>query len=269
MKTTRFIILALAVVGSIVLAWHHHWQAARPANAYRLIDAEIPGTEVYFREKLLGKTPLILSKADCASFGLPVTPDTLVDSDGWGEGLPFEDPTTDFHPRLMHKVPSSHASSFLNYETPWGLRTKLSGGWALPNGFRSKFMSRGQNGVGVVVNIDFNSQPNPTDKLLQVNVSVTNSGSRPYGGFRPEIELLWGTFEVQWQHRAHKTFALPAEWAKIEPGQMLHTIVEFPLPETAGVYSVFATFNVFQNEENSLLIGHGSVYSDSKLLRVP
>src|SRR6266487_1848733 len=94
-------LIAIIVVGLKVPTWYQQWQAARLANAYRLIDAEISGTEVYFREKLLGKTPLILSKADCAAFGLPVTPGMLLDSDGWGEGLSFHDPTTNSDPRLM------------------------------------------------------------------------------------------------------------------------------------------------------------------------
>lgn len=263
------VLLATLIVGGWkVPTWYQQWQAARLANAYRLIDAEIPGTEVYFRDKLLGKTPLILSKADCAAFGLPVAPGTLVDSDGWGEGLSFHDPPTNSDPRLMYKVPSNHASSFLTYETPWGLRTKMSGGWDLRNGFRSRFMSRGQNGIGVIVSIDFNTKPDPSQKSLKVNVSVTNSGSAPYRGFRPEIELLWGTFDVQWQHRSHKTFALPAGWANIAPGQTLQTTVEIPLPAAAGDYSVFATLNVFQSESGNYLVGQGSVYSDSRLLRV-
>src|SRR4051812_12767346 len=88
------VLVVVIVVGWKVPAWYQRWQAARLASAYRLIDAEIPGTEVYFRDKLLGKTPLILSKTDCAALGLPVTSGTCVEMDGWCEGLCFDDPTT-------------------------------------------------------------------------------------------------------------------------------------------------------------------------------
>jgi hypothetical protein len=121
----------------------------------------------------------------------------------------------------------------------------------------------------MVVNINFNSSYNPSDKPLKVIVSVTNNGIAPYRGFRPEIELLWKTFDVQWHQRSHKTFKLPADWANIAPGQTLQTTVEIALPATAGDYSVFAVFNLFQNEKDDYLVGHGSVYSDSKLLRLP
>jgi hypothetical protein len=145
----------------------------------------------------------------------------------------------------------------------------MNGGWELPNGFRARFLSRGQNGVAVVVNIDFNSKPDPSEKLLKLKVSATNSASVPFSGFRPEVEVLWGTFDVQWQHRSHKTFKLPAEWANIAPGQTLQTTVEIPLPGPRGDYSVFATLNLFQNEKDDYLVRPGSVYSDSKLLHVP
>jgi hypothetical protein len=257
----------MIIVGLKVPGWYRQRQAARLANAYRVIDAEIPGTEVYFRDKLLGKTPLILSKADCAALGMPVTSGTRLDMDGWGEGLCFEDPTTNSYPRLMYKVPSSSAGSFLTYQTPWGSRTKMGGAVLPSNGLRAIFMPRGQN-VGVDINIDFNSQSDPAQKLLKVKLSITNGGSSAYVGFRPEVELHWGTFDVQWQHRSHKTFPLPAEWANIAPGQTLQTTVEIPLPEVAGDYSVFATFDLFENEKGDNL-GDGSGYSDSKLLHVP
>jgi len=263
------LLLALILAGWRASTWYQQWQSARLANAYRLIDTEIPGTEVYFRDKLLGKTPLILSKADCAAIGLPVAAGTSIDFDGWGEGVAFHDPMTNSDPRLMFKVPAGDASLFLTYETPWGSRTKTAGGWDLPNGFRSKFLSRGQNGIGVIVNIDFDPKPDPAEKLLKVKVSVTNSGRNPYTGFRPEVELHWGTLDAQWQRRSHKTFKLPAEWRNIAPGQTLQTEVEIPSPGATGDYSVFATLNLFQNAKDNYLAGTGSVYSDSKLLHVP
>jgi hypothetical protein len=273
-RTITIIVVAILLVALIFVGWeapkwYRQWQAARLAGAYRLIDAQIPGTEVYFRGKLLGKTPLVLSKADCAAVGLPVTAGRIFDLDGWGEGVAFHDPKTNSDPRLMFKVPASDASSFLTYDTPWGSRTKMGGGWDLPNGIRSKFMSRGQNGIGVLVNINFNAKPDPSDKFLKISVSATNSGAVAYSGFRPEIEVLWGTFDVQWQRRSHQRFPLPDEWASIVPGQTLRTTVEIPVPAAAGDYSVFATLNVFQNKSDDYLAGHGSVYSDSKLLCLP
>ncbi len=101
-------------------------------------------------------------------------------------------------------------------------------------------------------------------------VTATNNGTSTYSGYRPEVELYWGTFDVQWEHRSHKAFALPADWAKMSPGQSRQKVVELPLP-AAGDYSVFATLDVFRNEkgENLYLVGAGSGHSDAKLLHVP
>jgi hypothetical protein len=260
------ILVALIIVGWKTPGWYRQWQAARLANAYRVIDAEIPGTEVYIHDKLLGKTPLILSKADCAAVGLPTSPATRVGFDGWAEGLPFEDPTTNSYPRLMYKVPSSHASLFMTCETPWGLRTKLNGAMGLSNGSSTYFMPRGANGV--IVSINFNSQPDPSQKVLKLNMSVINQGNSAYSSSQPSLQMLWGTFDVQWDHRSGKKFPLPADWKSLAPGQTLQTTVEIPLPDAPGDYSVFAILNFFQNEGNGP-VGLGSVYSDSKLLRMP
>lgn len=193
----------------------------------------------------------------------------MVDSDGWGEGLCFHDPVTNTDPRLMYKVPPTYAASYLNYETPWGMRTKMAGGWGSSNGFRSNFMSREQSGTGVILQLDFASKLVPSDKVVKVLVTASNNGSAVYSGSRPELELHWGTFDIQWQHRFSKTFKLPFEWANIAPGQTLQTTLSIHRPATAGDYSLFATFNLFQPDRDDYLVGKGAVYSDSKLLRIP
>jgi hypothetical protein len=121
----------------------------------------------------------------------------------------------------------------------------------------------------VILSINFNSEPAPAEKLLKVNVSVNNQGNIAYSGARPEPQVLWGTFDVQWDRRSGKTFPLSTEWANLAPGQTLQTTVEIPLPEASGDYSVFALFSLFQKEKTDQLVGLGSVCSDSKLLRMP
>jgi len=256
-------------------------QKRPPATAsvrpFFLVDSTVPGTAVYFRDKLLGKTPLSLSKADWTRFGLPVTtgqsasPSGIVNSDpdGWGEGLCFHDPATNTDPRLMYKVPPSYEKSYLEYDTPWGKRTKMACGEGGSGGFRSYFMSRGQDGIGVLLRIDLANAVASSDRKVNLVVTASNTGSAAYSGVRPEVEFLWGTFDVQWQHRFHKTSKLPPEWANIAPGQTLQTTLSIDLPKVSGDYSLFAILNLFQPEHGEYLVGKGSVYSDSKLLKVP
>jgi len=270
--TLRTLFLLLTAVGIAVGFFAHRWNAAREAarlaNAYRLLDSEIAGTEVYFRDKYLGKTPLALSREDCVTLGLPASPVTVIDADGWGEGISFHDPSLTTNPRVMFKVRANLAADYLSYETPWGSRTKTAGGWELPNGFRSKFMSRGNWG-GLSLQIDFSNKPDPADKVLKVRVTAANNGTAVYSGFRPRVDVHWGTLDARWASRAHKGFWMPAEWAHLAPGQSLRTTAEIPLPATSGDYSVFATSNLFRNNTDDYLVAPGSVYSDSKLLHIP
>jgi len=142
----------------------------------------------------------------------------------------------------------------------------MDGVRGLPNGSSAYFMPRGGNGV--IVSINFNSEPHPGEKVLKVNVSASNQGNFAYNSSRPDLQMLWGTFDVQWDHRSGQRFPLPADWTNLAPGQTRQTTVEIPLPAATGDYSVFAILNFYQNEKNDQG-GLGSVYSDSKLLRVP
>ena len=127
---------------------------------------------VFFRDRDLGSVPVLLSKKECADLGLPTAPTAGIDHDGWGEGIVFFDRAQNVDTRLMLKVPDRAASRYLTIETPWGPRTKNAGGWDLPNGFRSRFMTRGQDGLGMTTTLDFDPSPRPGADKVTVTITV-------------------------------------------------------------------------------------------------
>lgn len=263
-----FAIGAFALAAWKAPTWYARYQAYRIARAYRLIDADVPGTEVFLRDKLLGTTPLILSRSRCAALGLPTTPDSFVDHDGWGEGILMCDPKTEAQTRLMLKVPPTETAKYLHYETPWGTRTKQRGGLIFPNGAHSAFQPGTQNGKTLDVSLTFNSSPAAADQTLSVTVRVINPTPAPVTGFRPSLMFLWGTLDVNWQSRFTREFPLPPEWSTIPAGKSLETVVEIPLPTAPGDYSLFGTFHHFVARSGNTLAGNGSRYSDSKLFHI-
>ena len=56
-----------------------------------MVDADVPGTEVYLNQQKLGVVPLRFSPAQLNALGLPQQPPGRgpVDFDGWGEGVFF------------------------------------------------------------------------------------------------------------------------------------------------------------------------------------
>ncbi len=230
------------------------------------IDAEVPGTEVYFRDKLLGVVPLQLSKKDCLGLGLIESSNAILDDDGWGEGIPFSDLASNTYRRVMLKVPPRVESGYFVYETRWGLRTKNGQCYLETNSIRSTMMSKSKWPKGFSLQIDLPATATITDQFLNVTASLTNSSTNVIAGLRPQLEMHWGTFDVQWQGRKCKKFPLPGEWGTIKPGQSLDYSTQIPVPKTPGDYSVFATFFQFKDETTDY--GAFSSYTDSKLLRV-
>jgi hypothetical protein len=277
------ILAALVVIAAVVLSlgswrfliWRQQAraaqfaaaQAARFANAYCVIDSTVPDTDIYFRDKLLGRTPVVLAKEDLMRLGLVSRYENAIEYDLWGEGLVFFEPSTNSYPRLTYKVPDNQAAAFLHYETPWGIRTKSYGAKGTRNRFWAGFMSRNKNGI--VVDIRLPAIRSPFDKDLKVAVAVTNNGTAAFSGYHPELELHWGALDTQQGQRFHQTYSLGMQWANLAPGDSRQTILDMPLPEQSGEYSVFATLQVFRDEQAQRLISGGCMYSDSRLIRIP
>lgn len=233
---------------------------------FYMVDADVPGTETYFRDKLLGVAPVHLSKNECLAMGLIASTNAFVDSDGWGEGIPFNDLSSNTYMRVMYKVPAYLESNYFIYETPWGLRTKNAGGYKCTNGFQSIMMSKSRWPKGFSVQIDVPSTASVTNNFLKVTASLTNLSTNVIAGFRPQLEMHWGTLDVQWLYRNCMKFPLPNEWGTIHPGQSLKYEMRIPVPKSPGDYSVFATFDQFKDETS----GYGAFGSDtdSHLLHV-
>jgi hypothetical protein len=262
--------VAVIIVGLLV----RNDAFATNQEAAVVIDSDVPGTKVYLRGQLLGVVPVQLSHVRLAELSLKCLPpeasSTGVEFDGWGEGVFFGDEDQD-ETKLMFQVPDAQSESYLNIQTPWGRRTKVGGGSSGrdPNQklspLKANMFPVGRDGLRLQL-----SMPGTVPlyaKSVNIDVSLTNVNPSEVTGYRPEIMLLWGTFDTPWRCRSNQTFPLPPAWSKIAAGQTLKTSIEVTPPSVAEDYSFFAVFNLFAKEQGNNL-KMGSVYSESHLLRV-
>lgn len=237
------------------------------SKAFYLVDSDVPGTEIYFRDRLLGTVPVWLSKRECLNLRLIESTNVFLDTDGWGEGIPFSDLSSNTHMRVMFKAPSLVESNYFIYETPWGTRTKNGGGYLYTNGIRSIMMSKSEWPKGFSIQIDLPKNIAVTEESVKITAFVKNAGTNLIAGLRPQLTVLCRTFDVQWQNCECHKFSLPGEWSQIGPGQMMNFAVNLPIPKAAGDYSVFATLDLFEDKTTENL-AYGSFYTDSKLLHI-
>jgi hypothetical protein len=101
---------------------------------------------------------------------------------------------------------------------------------------------------------------------VPVELTCENAGRAVVAG-RPDCQVRWGGFDTPWRRRSRLEVPLPAEWGSIAPGRTLGTTVEIDAPQVAGDDSVFAVLGYFEPAEGGERF-RGSVYSDSRLLRV-
>ncbi len=246
--------------------------ACNKKNSGITIDSEVPGTEVYLYGQKLGTVPLNLSSDQLQKLGLPdpsIDTNAVLDSDGWGEGLIIRRIREQDNVRLLLHAPHEARADYLSIETPWGTRSKGGGGSIpAPNTFRSHLMPvTNAEGLALSIEIPPFVSRNQTNAWT-VTATLTNSGSVTITGYRPQLRVLYGTFQTHWQRRIHKTVSLPSEWASITPGAMLEYKVQLDNPILSEDYSVFVVYSLHTDPNSASLVGSGSVYSESQLLRV-
>jgi hypothetical protein len=200
----------------------HTWDSWEASARAGIIDADVPGTEVFIRGQSLGTVPVRLTKA-CLN-ELCSNPAAEMGHDGWGEGLFYGIPSQE-ETKIMLKAPDAVADRYLSIETPWGRRSKI--GMAEGHGKLglrvNLFTAVNKEGLRLAISV-----PDKTCSRaapVKIELSCTNKGPAEIAGYRPEIEVLWGAFDTPWGRRGLKTVSLPKEWSKIAPGQNLTTSV--------------------------------------------
>ena len=239
-------------------------ESKSPADGGVRIDADVPGTKVYLGDRCLGTVPLLLTGVELDKLGLPRIDARRVEgrtailrSDGWGEGLfiGFED----VREHRIHLL-APRPDDYLKTQTPWGMRTKHSGGEGWME--RGVFKARLKKADAEVFRLMLEPVTRNREQMT-VRVSAANIAGKSIAGFRPELHFCWGGMETPWRTRSTFGQPLPPEWSSFLPDSTHRTVVTVPCPETVDGVSLFCVLHLFQSRDGNSLIEGGAVYGDS------
>jgi hypothetical protein len=234
------------------------------------LDADVPGTEVYLAEKKLGTVPVTLSAKELARLGVPnprLDTNVILNSDGFGETVFIGGIAKDSE-RFMFLVPKSVRSDYVSVETPWGIRTRHSGGSFDPRkSFRvncAKVIRRD----GLSLQLEALNPISSNGAPWKLRVNLLNHSPQAIKGFRPSIKICHSQVGPRWAHRGPSEVALPDEWASIDPGKSHQTEISVDPPDAQGEYGIYLIFSLFKDTTSAYLAGGGWCYSNTRLLSV-
>lgn len=231
------------------------------------IDAEVANTRVFYRDQLLGTTPLPITTEMCERHGFAI-PEDYIETDGWGEWIELDASDGSGTKKLTFLVPGSVREQYLTLETPWGIRTKRSGSRSNYGGPPVNLTTGLMPLVdkdGIRLELHDLGKCVPGDKI-DLRLTLTGMGDEPVVGFRPELMVFWGDQDAVWCNRSCSKMALGEEFATISPGDVHQITMPLNAPAEAGDYSVFVVYHLFKDEADDHL-EIGAVYSESQLLR--
>jgi len=237
-----------------------------------ILDADVPGTEVYLAEQKLGTVPVTLSAKKLASLGVPnprMDTNVILDSDSFGETVRVMPRTASGlnYFNFMFLVPKSVRSDYVSLETPWGLRTRHSGGMGdRGESFRincAKVIGRD----GLSLHVDTLDPISSNGAPWKVRVSLINHGPQSIKGFRPSMKICHSQVGKRWANRGPREVNLSAEWASIDPGKTFRTDISIDPPEAPIDCGAYLIFSLFKDETSNHLAGNGWCYSNTILLR--
>ncbi len=235
-----------------------------------ILDADVPGTQVFLDEKQLGTVPVTLSARTLASLGVPnpqLQTNAIINSDGFGETV-FVGSGGPESKRFTFLVPERVRGEFVPMETPWGLRTKHGGSRVnLKKNIRVTCVRLIRND-GLSLSLESLHPVSDGKQSWNLKARLTNHGLQAMTGFRPSLKICRSAFCPRWNPRRPSELALPDQWASIGPGQSLEMEVPLDPPESNGDYGIYLIFSLFKDRTSNYLAGDGWCYSNTKLLRV-
>lgn len=221
-----------------------------------VIGADVPGTKVFYRDRLLGTVPVSLSAADLKSLGLPACDgkDVILESDGWAEGLFLGREDKEEH-KIHFLAPDP--SPYLVAQTPWGPRSKIGGRTGGGNLTEINLFRRDSAPVAVAL-----EPAERTPEGLTIRVTARAGVAQSIKGHRPELLFQWGGMDTPWRKRRSHTVKLPPEWASFSSRETETIVVTLPLKESAEGVSLFCVLDIFKEPEGDTL-AVGGIYGDS------
>ena len=224
-----------------------------------VIDADVPGTELFMDGRKLGTVPFTLTAEFIESLGLPPQGEHL-NWDGWGGGIRLG--IQDEHEvELLFRVPDEVAASYRTIETPWGRRTGTSG--SQDNKITTQYRMAPIDRDGMILTISVPEQHQDPKQPIEIQVRAEYAGPDRLLGADPNVFILWGTYQVGWRRRNISEVALPASWSEFAPGDVKETNLQFEAPNVNDDFHVFVVFHLNEPLDPEQLMF--TVYSNAEM----
>jgi hypothetical protein len=268
MTAKQSLLTALSAAGIIFLASCDSGSTPIPGSSETVpfegvyLDADVPGTKVYFQDRLLGEVPVRLSGTELAALGLPRVDgkNAILEYDGWGEGVFIGKEDVREH-KIHFIAPGKNLYSAA--QTPWGIRSRHGGGQSsMERNYIKAFLKR-HDAEQLLLQIEPRNTSVAANQNYTVQVTVSNPSASTVSGYKPEVMFLWGSMDTPWRRRCMHTVQLPPHWGHNPPGAE-HTIsLDLPpLGFQTGV-SMFCVMSLYESSDGNTLAGQGGIYSGS------
>ena len=265
------------VIPVIVLAAVAAFAALRhrgESDAIYVLDVDVPNVPIYYKDQLLGRTPLQITPARLAAWKLPLdaAQHLTLFAGGWADCVQLSDGKTSLP--LYAAAPWPFASYLDRFDTPWGERCRMHIGGEHDNrrdGFLYPAPPLRHEPVLTIQMLD--APPIPAGAPLRLNCVLTNPTSKGYVGRLATMERHCffydqrNTTYAAPAAGARRAIDMPAAWNALPAGATLKADLGFDAPVDPGDYELFCTWFLFKAGDNTQT-GVGSVYSNMLWLRV-
>jgi hypothetical protein len=254
-------IIVLAVLGYTTI--QHYYQA----SATYVLDLDLPNVPIYYKDQLLGRTPLRVTPQRIADWGLPLNPakPVTLEGFGWADCAVLSDGTTTLP--LYAGTPWPFAGYLDEFDSPWGMRCRFHVGGEDGNrriGYLYPTAERRNEPILKIQTLD--AMPIAAGGPLRIKCVLNNPTSTSYAGRLATIERYCFSYETRNYNnvlppKTLREIDMPPAWNTLSPGQTLAANLMFEAPTKPGDYELFCTWFLYDPQENSNS-GPGSCYSN-------
>lgn len=269
--TRRRVMIAGAVMLALA-AWLGYSFYER-YNAPLVISTNYPGTAVYYRDQLLGRTPLSITPQRVRAWGLPLNPDPrweLTRTD-WTQRVLLFDTDRDTEVVLDLRSPF-YAPTPKPFPTPWGER-HISLGDSSGNPHNLIMMDATDDSYPSIEIELKTPPPYSPGQVVSLQCEVHNLG-KPLDGFRPGSRIMFWSFDMKWADpRTDRAGSRstnvnwPDDWSDWPTGTHRKKTIDVTMPDRPGNYTLMTVFKLFEDEQSKHL-KIGSLYSNYLLVQV-
>jgi hypothetical protein len=268
------IVTVLLVVCTML--WLNSWPLPSSTSDAITLKLDLPRVPIYYRDKLLGHTPIKITPQRVDEWNLPLQAGAQFKAfgSGWADVVILTDGTTKIP--LYAGVPAFFSSYLDRFPTPWGERCRMQ---------ISHEDQEGRNLSGYLyrkpelrneplLTISFLDQSSvEIGQPVRVHVVLSNPTSRTYTGREVKIEQHCFYHIASQEVRTglptgyRRDVTMPASWNNFPPGSTLTADLEFAAPVFSSSYEFFCTWFMYDPDPPKNT-GVGSCYSNIMVLQV-